>query len=105
MSDLSIHVLNNREEPLRGIKVGLEYISRVLDGNRFVDVCEGWGGEARTDEDGYAHFNDFKGGLIVVYLNGKFAGRNHINRGDITFNMGGREKYDDGQSGYHMRSG
>lgn len=63
MSDLSIHVLNNRKEFLGGIKVKLEYIGRVLDGNRFADLCGRWDGEASTDEEGHVNFNDFKGGL------------------------------------------
>jgi len=109
MSNLSIFVLNGREEPLRGIKVEFEYISRHYNDagtGSFFDVSEGWGGEARTDENGSVHFNNVNDGFIrKFYLNDKFAGRDAIRQKRITFNMSRREKYDGGLSGYQMRSG
>ena len=100
MSNLEIHVLNNQEEPLRGIEVVAAYTGRGYgdaDRGRFYYVYEGWAGEARTDKEGYVHFNDFKGRL---YLNGKFAGRSHISGVSITIIMGRRVKYDDEQSSW-----
>lgn len=68
MSDLEIHVLNNQEEPLRGVSVRFEYMSRHFDGVGMLDVNEGWGGEARTDEDGHVCFNDVKENGFLIKI-------------------------------------
>ena len=93
MGDLTICVLNEREEPLRGIKVKFEYIGRVLDGNRFIDTCEGWGGETYTNHKGDAYFKGCKDqGLIKIYLNNRFVERDHYRSGGTIKIIKGRRR-------------
>ena len=71
MADLSIRVLDDDEEPLEGIRVGIE----------FTELTRGMAHE-HTDRDGYAYFNNYEEGPIRVYLDGKNYGEYHYSDGD-----------------------
>jgi len=71
MADLSIRVLNDDEEPLEGIRVGIE----------FTELTRGMAHE-HTDGEGYAYFSDYDEGPIRVYLDGKNYGQHHYRDGE-----------------------
>ena len=71
MADLEIRVLNEDEEPLEGIRVGIE----------FTDVIRGMAHE-HTDSEGIAYFNDYEEGPVRVYLDGKNYGEYHYRDGE-----------------------
>ena len=71
MADLSIRVLNDDEEPLEGIGVGIE----------FTELIRGMAHES-TDDEGYAYFSGYDEGPIRVYLDGKNCGKYNYVDGD-----------------------
>lgn len=64
MADLSVRVLNDDEEPLKGIPVRIEFTSQ----------CRGMTGTEYTDSDGYAYFSNFEEGDINLYIDHKNYG-------------------------------
>lgn len=71
MADLEIRVLGEDEEPLEGIRVGIE----------FTELTRGMAHE-HTDGEGRAYFSDYEEGPIRVYLNGKNYGEYHYRNGE-----------------------
>ena len=71
MADLEVRVLNEDEEPLEGIRVGIEF----LEGIRGMT-------HEHTDREGVAYFKGYDEGPIRVYLDGKNYGEYHYRDGE-----------------------
>ena len=71
MADLEIRVLNEDQEPLEGIEVGVE----------FTELTRGMAHE-QTDGDGIAVFRGYEEEPIRVYLDGKNYGKHYYGDGD-----------------------
>lgn len=61
----SIRVVNDDQEGVSGIRVTLE----------FTDLVRGVSNEVYTDNDGYAEFNGYDDGEVIVYVDGSNVGR------------------------------
>ena len=71
MADLSVRVLNDDEEPLEGVRVGIE----------FTELTRGMAHE-HTDKEGYAYFRSYKEGPIEIFLDGRSYGEYHYGDGE-----------------------
>ncbi len=71
MADLSVRVLDDDEEPLEGIRVGIE----------FTELTRGMAHE-HTDREGYAYFSDYEEGPIRIFLDGKNYGEHYYSDGE-----------------------
>ena len=71
MADLSIRVLNEDQEPLEGIRVGIE----------FTELTRGMAHE-HTDSEGCVNFKGYDKGPIRFYLDSKNYGKYHYRDGE-----------------------
>ena len=60
----SVRVVDDDQKGVSGIRVTLE----------FTDVLRGMSSEVYTDDDGYAEFDGYDDGEVVVYVDGSSAG-------------------------------
>ena len=60
----SVRVVDDDQKGVSGIRVTLE----------FTDVLRGMSSEVYTDDDGYAEFDGYADGEVVVYVDGSSAG-------------------------------
>ena len=71
----SVRVVDDDQKGVSGIRVTLE----------FTDVTRGMSDEVYTDNDGYAEFDGYDDGEVVVYVDGSNAGAyRYENGGSIT---------------------
>jgi hypothetical protein len=72
MAVLGICVIGEDEEPLKGVRVKLE----------FTGLARGMSDEKRTDSEGMAFFHGYEEGPVRIYLNGTSYGGYYYEDGD-----------------------
>lgn len=72
MANFEVRVVNNDQEPLRGVRVKLEFTS----------ITRGMSAEEYTDSDGVAYFSNYDEGEIRVYVDHDNCGTHYYEDGE-----------------------
>lgn len=72
MADFDVHVVNDDQEGMSGVRVKLV----------FTGLLRGFTGEEYTDSDGHAEFSGYDEGEVDVYIDGSSYGSYDYRDGD-----------------------